>query len=186
MKLPFDKTNTIIYNVFSFNNVLEIKMNDFLKILGFSNEHIQDMMKRAKSISSINPDATTYERAFAEMLQGLGVDLETARDMMHEKWNALVNNGAVSTSQVGNYLYVALPGVQKEAIAVEESTLEGYASIKITVSFGSHFVDVDENHPLVLTYPMPGRKIAGAKFQDGVLIVEVTTVSQTTNKINIG
>jgi len=99
-------------------------------------------------------------------------------------WNELVNNSSVQTSQVGNYLYIALPGVQREEIEVDESTFEGIASIKVTVNSGSEFVEVGDE-PLILQYPMPSRKIAGAQYRDGVLVIEVASPSETTTKIKI-
>ena len=186
MKLLFDKTKSIVYNVFSINNKLEIKMNEFekqlLAIFGISKEQYANMKQRVSY--GLNPDATNMERAFGEMLSDLGVDLKTARNAMHSKWNELVNNSSVQTSQVGNYLYIALPGVQREEIEVDESTFEGIASIKVTVNSGSEFVEVGDE-PLILQYPMPSRKIANAQYRDGVLVIEVTSPSETTTKIKI-
>ena len=176
----------MLYNVFSINNELEIKMNEFekqlLAIFGISKEQFANMKQRMSY--GLNPDATNMERAFGEMLNDLGVDLKTARDVMHSKWNELVNNSSVQTSQVGNYLYIALPGVQREEIEVDESTFEGIASIKVTVNSGSEFVEVGDE-PLILQYPMPSRKIAGAQYRDGVLVIEVASPSETTTKIKI-
>ena len=186
MKLLFDKTNSMVYNVFSINNELEIKMNEFekqlLAIFGISKEQYANMKQRVSY--GLNPDATNMERAFGEMLSDLGVDLKTARNAMHSKWNELVNNSSVQTSQVGNYLYIALPGVQREEIEVDESTFEGIASIKVTVNSGSEFVEVGDE-PLILQYPMPSRKIANAQYRDGVLVIEVSSPSETTTKIKI-
>jgi HSP20 family molecular chaperone IbpA len=176
----------MLYNIFSINNELEIKMNEFekqlLAIFGVSKEQFDNMKQRMSY--GLNPDATNMERAFGEMLNDLGVDLKNARDVMHSKWNELVNNSSVQTSQVGNYLYIALPGVQREEIEVDESTFEGIASIKVTVNSGSEFVEVGDE-PLVLQYPMPSRKIAGAQYRDGVLVIEVASPSETTTKIKI-
>ena len=176
----------MLYNVFSINNEMEIKMNEFekqlLAIFGISKEQYANMKQRMSY--GLNPDATNMERAFGEMLNDLGVDLKTARDVMHSKWNELVNNSSVQTSQVGNYLYIALPGVQREEIEVDESTFEGIASIKVTVNSGSEFVEVDDE-PLILQYPMPSRKIASAQYRDGVLVIEVSSPSETTTKIKI-
>lgn len=187
MKLPFDKTFFMLYNVFSINNELEIKMNEFekhlLAMFGVSKEQLENVKRRVSF--GLNPDATQMERAFGEMLKDLNVDLKTARDVMHSKWNELVNNSSVQTSQVGNYLYIALPGVQREEIEVDESTFEGIASIKVTVNSGSEFVEVGDE-PLILQYPMPSRKIAGAQYRDGVLVIEVASPSESSTKINIG
>lgn len=176
----------MLYNVFSINNELEIKMNEFEKqlsaIFGISKEQYANMKQRMSY--GLNPDATNMERAFGEMLHDLGVDLKTARNAMHSKWNELVNNSSVQTSQVGNYLYIALPGVQREEIEVDESTFEGIASIKVTINSGSEFVEVGDE-PLILQYPMPSRKIAGAQYRDGVLVIEVASPSETTTKIKI-
>lgn len=176
----------MLYNVFSINNEMEIKMNEFEKqlsaIFGISKEQYANMKQRVSY--GLNPDATNMERAFGEMLSDLGVDLKTARNAMHSKWNELVNNSSVQTSQVGNYLYIALPGVQREEIEVDESTFEGIASIKVTINSGSEFVEVGDE-PLILQYPMPSRKIAGAQYRDGVLVIEVASPSETTTKIKI-
>jgi hypothetical protein len=141
----------MLYNIFSINNELEIKMNEFekqlLAIFDNSKEKFANMKQRMSY--GLNPDATNMERAFGEMLNDLGVDLKNARDVMHSKWNELVNNSSVQTSQVGNYLYIALPGIQREEIEVDESTFEGIASIKVTVNSGSEFVEVGDE-PLIL------------------------------------
>ena len=105
----------------------------------------------------------------------------------HQSYDGRMHGGLISTlldEVMGNYLYIALPGVQREEIEVDESTFEGVASIKVTVNSGSEFVEVGDE-PLILQYPMPSRKIAGAQYRDGVLVIEVASPSETTTKIKI-
>lgn len=156
----------------------EIKMNAMNQIL----KELEQMFNATGG--AVNPNATKSERAFADMLNSLGVPLREARDAMHQAWNERVNQNAVQSSQVGDELYVALPGIDKQNISVVADVYEGLPSIKITVDQTSEFVQFNGS-TLELNYPMPGRTIKSASYADGVLTIVTQHASQQSVKINL-